>query len=279
MPSSHASQVPATSASRSIRSFLHLQNGKGSTSATSLPPASVNRLTDEFLRAVSGVGSTHQAGATSGISGSLDEDVVAKMLSDGARSHDAHLQKMSLAAAPSNISGPQMRKVQKSSGSVSPKSPRSSESRVRAAAESTSLPPVPPAAPPIAKALAQMQLPKPRTDVHQPQQIIQPVIQPRQESYKEVAAAAAPLLSRGDASPPPSASTTEDSGGTEARRDISADGAASVLAGLAEIREMKAGSLERSVEREAVRRQSSLCGHVLGLHYLAAGAHQPSCGY
>jgi hypothetical protein len=256
---------------------LHLQNGKGSTSATSLPPASVNRLTDEFLRAVSGVGSTHQAGATSGISGSLDEDVVAKMLSDGARSHDAHLQKMSLLAAHSNISSPRMRKVQKSSGSVSPKSPRSSETRVRAAAESTSLPPVPPAAASIAKALGQMQHPKPRTDVHQPQQKNQPVLQHRQESYKEVAGAAAPLLSLGDPLPAPfSASKAEDS---KARHDISADGALSVLAGLAEIREMKAGSLERSLEREAVRRELWLCADVPGLHYLAAGAHQPSCGY
>jgi hypothetical protein len=281
MPSSHASQVPAaTSASRSIRSFLHLQNGKGSASATSLPPASVNRLTDEFLRAVSGVGSTHQAGATSGISGSLDEDVVAKMLSDGARSHDAHLQKMSLVATPSSISSsPRMRKVQKSSGSVSPKSPRSSEARVRAAAESTSLPPAPAAAASIAKALAQMQLPKPRTDVHQPQQIPQPVSQPRQESYKQAARAAAPSLSLGDPiPPPPSASRTEDSGGTKARHDISADGALSVLAGLAEIREMKAGSLERSLERESVRRRSSRCA-ARGSRCLAAGAHQPSCGY
>jgi hypothetical protein len=130
---------------------------------------------------------------------------------------------------------------------------------VRAAAESTSLPPAPAAAASIAKALAQMQLPKPRTDVHQPQQIPQPVSQPRQESYKEAARAAAPSFSLGDPiPPPPSASRTEDSGGTKARHDISADGALSVLAGLAEIREMKAGSLERSLERESVRRRHGL---------------------
>jgi hypothetical protein len=251
MPTSHASQLPAaTSASRSIRSFLHLQNGKGTTSATLLPPASVNRLTDEFLRAVNGAGSTHQTGAKSGIGGSLDEDVVAKMLSEGARSHDVHSQKMSLVTTSSNLSSPRIRKVQKSSGSISPKSPRSSERRMRAAAASTAPPPMPPAAASIVETFGQMQKLKPKPDTHQPQNQNQPVLQYREESCKEVASAVAPLSSQVQSF---LASKPEDAGSTKVRQDISVDGALSVLAGLAEIREVKAGSLERSLERESVR--------------------------
>lgn len=247
MASSNHSQLPA---SRSIRSFLHLQPGRGSSLATTRPPPSVNRLTDEFLRAVSGVGATHGAHAAPGAAGDLDEDVVAKMLSDGARLYDTRLQKNSLAAANSNVS-PRVRRAQNPVLSGSSTSPRSSDRRSRAPASATKLVTGSIAmSPAVASAvgthtLAQQQLPKP---VAQPP----PSVPGRTASP---AAHAPPHLlpepSQHQAEPH-AENKADDTGSRSVGRHAATGGALAVLNDLADIREMKADYLERSLERESV---------------------------
>jgi hypothetical protein len=247
MASSNHSQLPA---SRSIRSFLHLQPGRGSSPATTRPPPSVTRLTDEFLRAVSGVGAKHGAHVAPGAAGDLDEDVVAKMLSDGARLYDTRLQKNSLAAANSNVS-PRVRRAQNPvlSGSSTP--PRSSDRRSRAPASATKLVTGSIAmSPAVASAvgthtLAQQQLPKPvaqpppsvpgRTAspaAHAPPHLLPEPSQHQAEPYAE--------------------NKADDTGSRSVGRHAATGGALAVLNDLADIREMKADYLERSLERESV---------------------------
>lgn len=272
MPSSNARQIPATSASRSIRSFLHLQSSTGAAPAASKPLAPVNRLTDEFLRAVSGVGSSHHTVSKSGsIHGLLDEDVVAKMLSDGAQSRDALALKPSPAATDSNI---RTRKSQASFGSVTPRSPRSSERRSRASAAVTSSSPKVAAATAVSEANRQMLRLQSKT-------VSRHLTQLSQRSDLSPATGLGlhtPVISLQvqPASGAASEATDNSFGSASARRDISAESALAVLADLAEIREMKAESLERSIERESVGRVPAAV-HAMAstfrLIFISAGAH------
>jgi hypothetical protein len=245
MPTSNAQQNTGTSASRSIRSFLHLQCGASAALLTSKPSAPVNRLTDEFLRAVSGVGSLYRNDSKSSMPGSLDEDVVAKMLSDGARLHDAQ-QKPPLIATDSIL---RTRKVQTSVGSVTPRSPSTSERRSRASAAANETSP---------KAAAATAVPETKRQAPRQQSNILSR-QPANFSQRNDLSTATgpgfytPTMSLQVQRASSSLSEVDDAlECSSARRDISAERALTVLSDLAEIRERKADSLERNIERESV---------------------------
>jgi hypothetical protein len=261
MPSSNQAHAPAApAASRSITSFLHLsagnmQAGSGSSHAALRPSASVNRLTDEFLRSVSGVGVAHRADADTGNSGGLDEDVVAKMLSDGARTHDAHLHKISLSATNSHsFSRSRMGRIPSVSGSSG--SPRSTDRRSRAgaavAAGSASPSPTSLAAASSAQSQRFPQHQKASRLVQQPKE---PLQQAQRRHAPGAAASSAhvsplPAASLGDPAPLNNSIDMDISGAAQSVPD----NALVVLAGLEDIREKKARALESSLGRESVCR-------------------------
>ena len=202
------------------------------------------------MRAVSGVGATHGAHAAPGAAGDLDEDVVAKMLSDGARLYDTRLQKNSLAAANSNVS-PRVRRAQNAVLSGSSTSPRSSDRRSRVPASATKLVTGSIAiSAAVASAigthmLTQQQLPKP---------VAQPPPSVRGRTTSPAAHAPPHLLSEPlqHQAEPYTESKTDDAGSRGVGRHAATGGALAVLNDLADIREMKADYLERSLERESV---------------------------
>jgi hypothetical protein len=270
MSSSNGSKTPA---SRSIRAFLHLQTGRGSAPASSRPPASVNRLTDQFLRAVGGPGSSHLADSASGITGDLDEDIIAKMLSDGARSHGAQSQKNSLAAADFH-SSPRVRKVHSALDPGGSPSPRTSDRRSRALASAMAL--VAESAPVATSAVSldlthlRMQQQRSKPDTMQPplqRKQVSPAAHPSPDSL--------PVSSQSQGHSQP-ASQTSDTGSRSAGPDVPAHSALAVLGGLTDIREMKADSLLRSHERESVTPIIIFDGTYPKSHLSCAGAHQPS---
>jgi hypothetical protein len=212
----------------------------------------------------------------------MDEDVIAKMLSDGARSHDLRLQKNSVAAAHSNSSPRERKNPNTVHASVadSSQSPRSSERRSRALASAIALKtPTAAAVTSLAETHLRMDKQGPKSVAHQPKH------QPPLHHVQTFSAAntnshitPVSLHHHGECCVP---SQTADAGRSSA--GISAGSALAVLDGLAEIREMKADSLERSLERESVslKLPVSLLMQLRAPEFLllCAGAHQPSCGH
>ena len=279
MPSSNPAHAPAApTASRSIRSFLHLsagnmQAGSGSAVAALRPSANVNRLTDEFLRSVSGVGSVHGADADTGISGSLDEDVVAKMLSDGARSRHAHLHRISLSATNSHsLSRARTGPIPPGSGSNG--SPRSSERRSRAAAGSQSNKESPSPSAVAAASSDQAQRWPQHQKANKEPQLPQQSLQQAQLRPASSAAGSSPHVPRppstymGDSS---SLSNAAESDNACAAQNVPGDTLA-VLAVLDDIREQKAHALESSLGRESVRRVAAEFDVLLLLLMRAVGS-------
>jgi hypothetical protein len=255
MPSFNTTQMPATSSgSQSIRSFLHLQKDRGSVPSTMRRSASVNRLTDDFLRSVSGIGSSACIDSNADINGNFDEDVVAKMLSDGARSHTAPFTQKSHSSASSH-SMSQANKGQSLLGSASPRSSRDFERRSKTSAAQSSVSfKLNPVSHLTESRWQQQQHEAPISVKAQQNLLAQSEHAPHSDGPRICVTSASSLESQEKSHPICNSAKSSNEDGMV---NLPSSEASAISAGLAEIREKKASSLERSLERESVSRDAA----------------------